>query len=162
MYIRLPWNVLRKSREGSLHSLDTSVPSREILSRFGPDLFANEMYRYGCELFHFRSRRRQGSAQCSIRGSQCVGQSGAGHLARSSVNVLRFYKSLCGLSQNNFAKFLALTRMILRSSRFFHRDSFIFTHDIFIEIRGASVFIYRDIRSNIALHIPMFIAWLRV
>lgn len=66
-------------------------------------------------------------------------------------------KASTSLSQNNFAKFLAstLTRMILRS---FHSSliwigSFIFgraTRDIFIEIRGASVFIYRDIRSDIS------------
>lgn len=84
-----------------------------------------------------------------------------GYLARSSVNVPCFYKSLRGLSQNNFAKFLALTRMILRSFRSSLRSSFIFTHDIFIEIRGALVFIYRDI-TNIALHMPMFIAEVRV
>lgn len=96
-------------------------------------------------------------------GSQCVGQSGAGHLAQLSVNVLCLHKAAqaCGgsisLSQNNFAKFLAtaLTRMILRSLRssLLWMSLFIFgraTRDIFIEIRGVLVFVCHVIRSNIA------------
>lgn len=90
-------------------------------------------------------------------GSQCVGQSGAGYLAQLSVNVLCLHKSLYKLEPKQFRQFLAsvLTRMILRSFRssLYRMGSFIFGRascDIFIEIRGASVFIYRVIRSNIA------------
>lgn len=37
-------------------------------------------------------------------GSQCVGQSGAGHLAQLSVNVLWLHKSLCKLEPKQFCQ----------------------------------------------------------
>lgn len=101
---RLPWNVLRSSVVRGRCTFKTLLL---LLGKFQASTRTRLPMECIVMVVNCSSRRKLEKIRlCAVQSSrsQCVGQSGAGYLARSSVNVL--HKSLRGLSQNNFAKYL--------------------------------------------------------